>query len=80
MRNVKQGDTKYHFLVFGMNRPRIEPQSPGPLAKTLPTKPMSQYIDVNIVNINVYLTYFINTKDKINLDRLICRQSQSFLM
>ena len=33
-----QGDTKNHFWVFGMTRPRIEPQSLGPLVNTLPTK------------------------------------------
>ena len=29
------------FKVFGMTRPGIEPRSPGPLANTLPTRPMS---------------------------------------
>ncbi len=29
------------FKVFGMTRPGIEPRSPGPLADTLPTRPMS---------------------------------------
>ena len=36
MLSVKQGGIKYHFLVFGMNRPGIEPQSLGPLAKFQP--------------------------------------------
>ena len=31
------------FKVFGMTRPGIEPRSPGPLANTLSTKPMSRY-------------------------------------
>ena len=31
MLSVRQGDIKYHFLVFGMTRPEIEPQSPVPL-------------------------------------------------
>ncbi len=35
MMGVKQGDIKYHFLVFGMTQPGIEPHSPGPLANTL---------------------------------------------
>ena len=30
------------FKVFGMTRPRIEPRSPGSLANTLPTRPMSR--------------------------------------
>ena len=30
---VKQGTIKYHFWVFGMTRPGIEPRSPGPLCK-----------------------------------------------
>ena len=29
MLNVKQGGIKYHFWVFGMTRPGIEPRSPG---------------------------------------------------
>ena len=32
---IKQDSIKYHFWVFGMNRPDIEPRSPGPLANTL---------------------------------------------
>ena len=39
MLSVKQGDIKYHFWVFGMTRPRIEPRSPGPLANTLLIRP-----------------------------------------
>ena len=30
------------FEVFGMTRPGIEPRSPGPLASTQPTSPMSR--------------------------------------
>ena len=37
---VKQGLSSTIFWVFGIIRPGIEPQSPGPLANTLPTKPM----------------------------------------
>ena len=33
--SVNQGGIKYHFWVFGMTRPGIEPRSPGPLANTL---------------------------------------------
>ena len=36
MLSVKQGGIKYYFfLVFGMTRSGIEPQSSGPLANTL---------------------------------------------
>ena len=31
---VKQGGIKYHFWVFGMTRPRIEPRSSRPLANS----------------------------------------------
>ena len=41
MPSVKQGSIKYHFSVFGMTRPGIEPRSPGPLANTLTIMPMS---------------------------------------
>ena len=30
MLSVKQGGIKYHFLVFGVTQPVIEPWSPGP--------------------------------------------------
>ena len=35
MPSVKQEGIKYHFWVFGMTQPGIEPRSPGPLANTL---------------------------------------------
>ena len=35
MLSFRQEDFKYHFWVFGMTRPGIEPQSPRPLANTL---------------------------------------------
>ena len=35
MLRVKQGGIKYHFWVFGITRPGIEPWSPGPLANAL---------------------------------------------
>ena len=48
MLSVKQGGIKYHFLkVFGVTRPGIEPQPPGPLAHTLPTGPMSRLEQCN---------------------------------
>ena len=43
MLSVKQDDLKYHFLVFGMTRPGIEPRSPGPLANTLLIRPMARF-------------------------------------
>ena len=42
--SVKQGSIKYNFEVFGMTRPGIEPRSPGSLANTLTTGPMSRFI------------------------------------
>ena len=39
MLNVKQGGIKYHFKVFGMTRPGIEPQAPGPLVNILLIRP-----------------------------------------
>ena len=47
MLSVKQGDIKYHFLkVFGMTRPGIETQSPGPLVNTLPTGKLNWIIGI----------------------------------
>ena len=34
MLSVKQGGFKYHFLVFDMTPPGIEPRSPEPLVNT----------------------------------------------
>ena len=36
---VKQGSIKYHFWVFGMTQPGIEPRSPRPLVNTLTIMP-----------------------------------------
>ena len=33
MLNIKQVGIKYHFLVFGMTQPGIEPQFTGPLGE-----------------------------------------------
>ena len=47
MLSAKQGGIKYHFFfkkVFGMTQPGIEPRSPGPLANTLPTRPMNMFL------------------------------------
>ena len=44
MLSVRQGGIKYHFWVFGMTRPEIEPKCPGPLANTLTIMPMSELI------------------------------------
>ena len=33
------------FKVFGMAQPGIEPRSPRPLANTLPTRPLSQFLE-----------------------------------
>ena len=54
MLSVKQGGIKYHFWVFGMTRPRIEPRSPGPLANTLTARPMSG----NFIHINSSISQF----------------------
>ena len=39
-----------------MTRPEIEPRSPGPLANTLPTRPMSRFIYIYIY-IYIYMQY-----------------------
>ena len=39
--SVKQDGTKYHFWVFGMTRPGIEPRSPGPLVNILLIRPVN---------------------------------------
>ena len=55
MLSAKQGGIKYNFLkVFGMTRPGIEPRSLGPLANTLPTKPMSRRVQKYIFTVILY--------------------------
>ena len=43
--NVKQGGIKYHFWVFGMTRPGIEPWSLGRMANTLLIRAVTQFMD-----------------------------------
>ena len=45
------------FKVFGMTQPGIELRSPGPLANTLPTRPMSQYIIIITWNNKIKSTH-----------------------
>ena len=57
MLSVKLGGIKYHFGVFGITRPGIEPRSPGSFANTLTIMPMSTEIDINkYVNHDLLLT------------------------
>ena len=44
MLSVKQGGIKYHFWVFGMIQPGIEPQSPDPLVNTQLIWPKEGYV------------------------------------
>ena len=57
MLSVKQGGIKYHFWVFSMTRPEIEPRSPGPLANTLLIWPMVRYI---------YIRQFVHDEESID--------------
>ena len=47
MLSVKQGGIKYHFWVFVMTRPVIEPRYPGPLANILTIMHMFKEIIAN---------------------------------
>ena len=49
MLSVKQGGSKYHFGVFGITRPWIEPRSRGPLANTLLIRLMARMLEVIII-------------------------------
>ena len=46
MVSVKQECIKYHFWVFGMTQPGMEPRSPGPLMNTLPPR---SYIYIELI-------------------------------
>ena len=62
---VKQGGIKYHFWVFGMTRPGIEHQPPGPLANNGPVNcnivvgdsPMTRIMDLPKENLNQELSW-----------------------
>ena len=41
--NKETKPIKYHFWVFGMTWPGIEPHSPGPLANILTIMPIDKY-------------------------------------
>ena len=56
MLSVKQRGIKYHFKVFGVTGPGIEPRSPGPLAKTLLTRPMSR---LDFYSMTLFLTFLL---------------------
>ena len=45
------------FKVFGTTRAGIEPRSPGPLANTLPTRPMNRFL---FIYIYIYIYIFIS--------------------
>ena len=45
MLSVKQGGIKYHFGVFSMTRPEIEPRSAEPLANTLLIRPIARSLE-----------------------------------
>ena len=70
MLSVKQGRIKYHFFkVFGMTRPGIEPRSPGPLANTLSTRPMSRLLSL------LMWAYFYD-----ELTAFLCEHACEFLL
>ena len=54
------------FKIFGMTQPRIEPQSPRPLANNLPARPMSRFPHIfifvifNTVFLLVYFSAFFS--------------------
>ena len=59
MLSAKQGGIKYHFWVFGMTRPGIEPRSSGQLANTLLIRPMAQYYaTIFITSVYIYTYMF----------------------
>ena len=49
MLSVKQGGISTIFWFFGMTRPGIEPQSPGPLANTLTTTPIDRKYSLKLI-------------------------------
>ena len=53
MLSIKQGGIKYHFWVFSMTRPGIEPRSPGLLANTQLIRPMTRD-KINVANRNIH--------------------------
>ena len=48
------------FKVYGMRRPGIEPRSPGPLANTLPTRPIRIIKDINVMSLIHRIHFLLN--------------------
>ena len=63
MLSSKQGGIKYHFWVFGMTLPGIEPRSRGPLVNTRLIRPMARCFQYS--RIRLYLTTFCPIKTDI---------------
>ena len=57
MPSIKQGGIKYHFWVFGMTRPGIEPQSPGPLVNILFIRSIYIYIYIYYTHTHTHTEY-----------------------
>ena len=56
------------FKVFGVTRPGIEPRSPGSLANTLPTGPMSRLCNTNnMATVTWFQLYSANTNNLLTL-------------
>ena len=54
--DAKSGGIEYHFRVFGMIRPGIEPRSPGPLVNTLLIRPGHFSYDPQLVIVDHRMT------------------------
>ena len=61
MLSVKQGGIKYHFWVFGITRPAIEPRSLGPMANTLLIRPMTRFLML-VIYFNFNLQFFLTQR------------------
>ena len=64
MPSVKQGGIKFHFWVFGMNPPGIDPRSSEPLANSLNPRPCIYLLKISaMLNIWYKVSFMQSTAD-----------------
>ena len=80
MLSIKQCNIKYHFWVFGMTWPGIEPRFPGPLVNTLTIIPITQLILLYIClpTVKWFQVFLFNINYSIHHYSFVCTQSNSF--
>ena len=76
--SVKEGGIKYHFKVFGMTQPGIEPRSPGPIGEHSTHYANEPVLHINSHNINSCLK--VKMLCHYTLSDIICKDKRNELL